>query len=200
MRILKPIFNVLFLICAGLALMQCAKRGSPSGGPKDETPPVLLRAIPEQMTTNFEGDEIRLYFDEYIKLQNVQEQLIVSPPLKYPLEISPQGSASKYVKIVIKDTLRPETTYTFNFGQSIVDNNEGNPAPFITYVMSTGDYIDSLLVEGRVLDAFKEEAESYISVMLYEIDTAYTDSTVFKEPPTYITNTLDSATTFELRN
>lgn len=198
MRTVIKSFYLLFFLCITLALWQCAKRGSPSGGPKDETPPVLIRAEPQQLTTNFNGKEIRLFFDEYIKLQNVQDQLIISPPLKYPPEITPQGGASKSVKILIKDTLRSNTTYTFNFGQSIVDNNEGNPAPFLTYVMSTGDYIDSLSLKGSVKDAFNREADPFISVMLYQLDSVFNDSTVFKEPPTYITNTLDSATTFEL--
>ena len=96
------------------------------------------------MSINFKSNKIRLTFDEYIKLQDVQNQLIVSPPLKYLPEITPQGGASKFVEIKIKDTLKENTTYTFNFGQSVQDNNEGNPSSFLTYVFSTGDYIDSL--------------------------------------------------------
>ncbi|MGY8914607.1 MAG: Ig-like domain-containing protein [Flavobacteriales bacterium] len=93
-----------------LALAQCAKRGTPTGGEKDTTPPKLLRADPENMTTNFKEKKIRLYFDEYIKLKDVQKQLIVSPPLKYNPLITPQGSASKFIEIVIKDTLKENTT------------------------------------------------------------------------------------------
>ena len=88
----------------------------------------------------------------------------------------------------------------FNFGQSVQDNNEGNPSSFLTYVFSTGDYIDSLEVAGVVRDAFKKKADEFISVMLYEIDTAYTDSTIFQRPPNYITNTLDSTVIFRLKN
>ncbi len=188
----------LFLIVA--ALVQCARRGNPTGGPKDVAPPVLLKAEPANMTTEFKAKKIRLYFDEFITLKEVQEQLIVSPPLKYTPEISPQGGASKFVEIKIKDTLRENTTYTFNFGQSIVDHNEGNPNSFLTYVFSTGSYIDSLTVSGVVKDAFNRKADEFISVMLYEIDTAYTDSTIFKKPPNYITNTLDSTVIFTLKN
>lgn len=190
----------IFLVFIILAFLQCARRGNPTGGPKDITPPQLVRADPENMTLNFKEKRIRLYFDEYIKLEDVQNQLIVSPPLKYPPEISPQGSASKYVEIMLKDTLRENTTYTLNFGQSIVDNNEGNPNSFLSYVFSTGDYIDSLSVSGVVRDAFERNAETFISVMLYEIDSAYTDSTIYKSPPYYITNTLDSTTIFQLKN
>lgn len=197
---LRRILACIFLFFAIAALLQCARRGNPTGGPKDEDPPVLLRAEPENMTTNFDAQEIRLYFDEYVKLEDVQEQLIVSPPLKYLPEISPQGGADKVVEIKLKDTLRENTTYTLNFGQSITDHNEGNPNSFLTYVFSTGDYIDSLTVLGVVKDAFNRKADEFISVMLYELDTAYTDSTIYKRPPNYITNTLDSAVIFTLRN
>ncbi|MEB8328477.1 Ig-like domain-containing protein [Flavobacteriaceae bacterium KMM 6897] len=195
---IKRIFCSLFIIIMVLALSQCAKRGTPSGGEKDSTPPKLLSAEPENMTINFKAKKIRLYFDEYIKLKDVQKQLIVSPPLKYNPLITPQGSASKFIEITIKDTLKENTTYTLNFGQSITDNNEGNPNSFLTYVFSTGTYIDSLTVSGVVQDAFNKKVGQFISVMLYELDSTYTDSTLYKRPPNYITNTLDSSTTFKL--
>ena len=181
-------------------MLQCARRGRPTGGPKDITPPVLLKAEPENMTINFSETRIRLYFDELVKLEDVQKQLIVSPPLKYQPDITPQGGANKFIEIRIKDTLQENTTYTLNFGQSIVDNNEGNPNSFLTYVFSTGSYIDSLEVRGAIKDAFNQNADEFVSVMLYEIDSAYTDSTIFKKPPNYITNTLDSAVIFRLSN
>ncbi|MGB5229758.1 MAG: Ig-like domain-containing protein [Eudoraea sp.] len=196
---IQRILSFFFLIAVVLAALQCARRGSPTGGPKDNTPPVLLKAEPENLTTEFKAKKIRLYFDEYIKLEDVQNQLIVSPPLKYNPEVTPQGGASKYVEITLKDTLLENTTYTLNFGQSIVDNNEGNPNSFLTYVFSTGTYIDSLTVSGVVKDAFNKNADEFISVMLYEIDTAYTDSTTYNRPPNYITNTLDSTTIFQLK-
>jgi len=196
-RILACIFFFLIVI----SILQCGRRGGTlTGGPKDEDPPVLIKAEPENLTTNFKAKKIRLTFDEYIKLQDVQDQLIVSPPLKYAPEITPQGGVQKYVEIKIKDTLLPNTTYTLNFGQSVQDNNEGNPLSFLTYVFSTGDYIDSLEILGVVKDAFNKETDEFISVMLYEIDTAYTDSTIYKKPPNYITNTLDSTVIFNLKN
>ncbi|MGB7394550.1 MAG: Ig-like domain-containing protein [Pricia sp.] len=190
----------LFLILIVAALWQCARRGSPSGGPKDIIPPQLVKTEPDSMTVNFKAKRIRLYFDEFIKLEDIQNQLIVSPPLKYQPEIKPQGGASKYLELKFKDTLLENTTYTINFGQSVQDNNEGNPSSFLTYVFSTGDYIDSLEVAGVVQDAFKRKPDPFISVMLYKIDTAYTDSTIFKRPPYYITNTLDSTVIFRLKN
>ncbi|WP_282053726.1 Ig-like domain-containing protein [Maribacter luteus] len=196
----KRLFAYIFLFFIAAALVQCAKRGRPTGGPKDVDPPVLLKAEPENMTTGFKATKIRLYFDELVKLEDVQEQLIVSPPLKYTPIITPQGGANKFVEITIKDTLQENTTYTMNFGQSIVDNNEGNPNSFLTYVFSTGSYIDSLELKGAIKDAFNRKADDFVSVMLYEIDTAYTDSTIYHKPPNYITNTLDSAVIFTLRN
>lgn len=196
----QRILGCFFLVLLVTALVQCARRGTPSGGEKDTVPPKLIKAEPENMTLNFKSKKIKLYFDEYIKLNKVQEQLIVSPPLKYPPQISPQGGAAKLIEITIKDTLKENTTYTFNFGQSIVDNNEGNPNSFLSYVFSTGDFIDSLKVSGVVKDAFNRKADSFISVLLYEIDSSYTDSTTYKKLPNYIANTLDSTTIFHLRN
>ncbi len=152
------------------------------------------------MTTNFEPQNIRLYFDEFVKLNDVQNQLIVSPPLKNSPIVTPQGGTRKYIEIELKDTLLENTTYTLNFGQSIVDNNEGNPNSFLSYVFSTGDYIDSLTLSGSIRDAFNREADNFISIMLYEVDSSFTDSTIYKKLPNYVTNTLDSATVFELRN
>ena len=197
---LKKLFGLLFFTFMALALWQCAKRGSPSGGPKDVTPPEPIKAEPKNYTTNFTAKKIRLYFDELIKLEDVQNQLVVSPPFKNPAEITPMGAPSKYIEVVIKDTLRENTTYTINFGQSIVDNNEGNPNSFLSYVFSTGDYLDSLTLSGAVKDAISRKADEFISVTLYELDSTYNDSTIYKEPPLYITNTGDSLPLFELRN
>jgi len=197
---IQRILGFLFLFLTVSALVQCARRGAPSGGDKDVTPPKLVKAEPKNMSINFNTKKIRLYFDEYVKLKDVEKQLIVSPPLKYTPLISPQGSANRYIEITLKDTLKENTTYTLNFGQSIIDNNEGNPLSYFTYVFSTGDYIDSLKVSGVVKDAFNKNADTFISIMLYEIDSAYTDSTIYRQPPNYITNTLDSTPIFHLKN
>jgi hypothetical protein len=109
-------------------------------------------------------------------------------------------TASKYITIRINDTLQPNTTYSFNFGQSITDNNEGNPYNQFKYIFSTGSYIDSLALGGKIKDAYNKEADSFVSVMLYEINDTFKDSVVYKESPRYITNTLDSLKTFRLEN
>ena len=196
----KGVFRNVLPIFIALMAFGCANRGTPSGGEKDTEPPIILSSEPKNFSTNFNAKEIRIYFDEYIKIKDLQKQLIISPPMNYEPTITPLGSASKYIKIKILDTLKPNTTYAFNFGQSIIDNNEGNPYPYYRYVLSTGDYIDSLSVSGQVVDAKERKTDKFVSVMLYEMDSTYTDSIIFKNKPKYITNTLDSVTTFKIDN
>lgn len=196
----RVFYKPLYVILVCLLLANCANRGRPSGGEKDIKPPVIVRSDPKNFSTNFKGTEITIVFNEYIKINNLQKQLIISPPMDPAPEIYPQGAASKFITIKIKDTLDPNTTYAFNFGNSIVDNNESNPYPFYRYVFSTGDYIDSLSVKGNIIDAALRKPDEYVSVMLYEMDSTYTDSTVYKETPKYITNTLDSVTAFSIDN
>ena len=162
-------------------IVNCANRGTPSGGEIDKTPPVIVKSIPENYSTNFSAKEIRIYFDEYVKTKNLQQQLIISPPMKSQPEITPLGSASKYINIKIYDTLLPNTTYAFNFGNSIVDNNEENPYPYYRYVFSTGENIDSLTVSGNIMDNLEREADDFVSIMLYEVDSTFTDSIIFNE-------------------
>ncbi|MFC4723125.1 Ig-like domain-containing protein [Geojedonia litorea] len=196
----KPFFQKFLLVFFAITITACANRGTPTGGEKDVAPPVIIKTEPENFSTNFKSKEIRIYFDEYVKLKNLQKQLIISPPMEYQPEITPLGLASKYIRIKILDTLQPNTTYAFNFGQSIVDNNEENPYPYYRYVFSTGSYIDSLSVSGKILDAKSKTPDKFVSVMLYEVDSTFTDSTIYKKKPKYITNTLDSLTTFKIDN
>lgn len=190
---------ILFLILLTSLLAGCAKRGSITGGLKDSIPPTLRESIPPNYSTEFKGNTIRLTFDEYVKLKDINKQLIVSPPMEREPIITP-STASRYISIKIMDTLKPDTTYSLNFGQSIQDNNEGNPYPQFKYVFSTGTYIDSLMIAGRIKDANNKQADNFVSVMLYEVDENYTDSIIYKKPPRYITNTLDSARVWQLEN
>ncbi|MFV9549839.1 Ig-like domain-containing protein [Algibacter sp. PT7-4] len=196
----KTLLNLIFVFVIGLALINCANRGTPGGGPKDETPPSIIKSEPENYSTNFNGKEIKVYFDEYIKIKDLSKQLIISPPMKTQPDVTPTSGASKYISIKIYDTLPANTTYAFNFGNSITDNNEGNPYPYYRYVFSTGNHIDSLSVNGNIVDALKKEPETFVNVALYEIDSTFSDSIIYKETPKYITNTLDSVTTFSIEN
>lgn len=188
---------IAFLIL--ISMISCAKRGSITGGLKDTLAPVLISSFPENYSTNFKGNTITLNFDEYIKLKNLNKQLIISPPMKHEPLISPT-SVSKFIKIDIKDTLQPNTTYSFNFGQAITDNNEGNAINQFKYVFSTGPYIDSLKLSGRIKDAKDKYVDNFVSVMLYEVNEKFSDSTIYKDFPRYVTNTLDSLRTFQFEN
>ncbi len=175
-----------------ILIFSCARRGRPEGGPKDFDKPIMVKADPAFESLKFKSNEIRIYFDEYIKLKDVTSQLIVSPPLKYPLVITPQGTPSKYIRIKLQDTLQENTTYTFNFGQSIIDNTEGNILDNFKYIFSTGDYIDSLEVSGTIKDAFDMKMKEKPTLMLYQIDENFTDSIIYNKKPYYVGSTLDS--------
>ena len=186
-----------FLLFAFLILFfsQCAKKGRPSGGPKDEDAPLFVTADPPYESINFDKNEINIYFNEYIKLKDLNKQLIVSPPLNpsNPSLISPQGSPSKFINIKILDTLKENSTYIFDFGNSVQDNNESNTLERFKYVFSTGTYIDSLTLEGSVKNSFKSEDLKNIKLLLYKLDSSYADSAVFKRKPDYVTSSLDTS-------
>ncbi len=194
----KTILKYSVALCI-LVLGSCAKRGSITGGAKDTIAPVLTASFPKNFSTDFKGNTIKLTFNEYIKLKDIKKQLVISPPLKNEPLILPINP-SKVITIQINDTLQDNTTYSFNFGQSIADNNEGNPYNQFKYIFSTGQQIDSLAIGGKVKDAYLKEAESFISVMLYDVNQNYNDSIVYKQTPRYVTNTLDSLKTFRLEN
>ena len=189
------IFGSLFLSTNG-----CAKRASPTGGPKDSLPPVLINASPKLNTTFFDKEEITLTFDEYISLKDINKQLIISPPLNSDqYKIYPVTGASKKVTIKLLDSLLQNTTYTFNFGEGIVDFNESNPSSYLSYTLSTGATIDSLFIKGSIVDAFEQETERFISLQLYPVDSTYNDSVVYTKKPLYVTSTLDT-TIFRFQN
>ena len=171
----------------------CAQIIPPTGGPRDSLPPVMLGAVPKDSTLNFTGNKIILTFDEYIQLERPEEQLIVSPVPK----VSPLIEAKlKEITIRIKDTLEENTTYSINFGKALKDLNEGNPAKQFTYIFSTGKYIDSSSLSGKVTLAETGRPDSTLIVMLHR---NFEDSVVSKEKPRYFTR-LDSAGRFTFNN
>ncbi|WP_439132240.1 Ig-like domain-containing protein [Polaribacter sp.] len=180
-------------------MANCARTGRPDGGPKDEDAPLFVTSKPPYESINFNKKEIKLEFDEFIKLKDINKQFVVSPPMKSPPVITPQGTASKEVKIEILDTLQQNTTYILNFGNAVEDNNEGNKLDNFKYVFSTGDYIDSLTTSGKIKDSKLLETPTNVNVLLYRIDTAFTDSIIYKKKPNYITSTLDT-TNFQFTN
>lgn len=161
----------------------CAKIVTPSGGAIDRIPPKQLKSYPEQNSLNFKEREFVIEFDEYIVLDNVMQNLLVSPPLKVKPEVN-----AKLKKVYVKglDSLAENTTYIFDFGNSICDFNEGNRLNGFKYSFSTGDYIDTMIFEGRVLEGFtmKPIADKY--VMLFK-DTLF--SSLYDNDCAYITKT-----------
>ncbi len=192
--------KLIYTVLSIAVISGCAKRGTPTGGLVDSIPPVLVNASPKINSTNFDSEEIRLTFDEFVKLDKVEEQLIISPPLdKNSYEVKPLNGVTKKIFLEFIDSLETETTYSINFGNSIKDNNEGNPLTFFSYTFSTGETIDSLYVRGNISDAFDKESDDYISIHLYRIDSVFNDSIIFNNRPTYISNSLDS-TNYRFKN
>ncbi len=182
-----------------VSLGSCARQGTPNGGPKDTIAPVMVAASPKYKSVHFKEKRIQLEFDEYVKFKNLFKQLIVSPPLENPLVIKPLGYPSKRITIDIQDTLKQNTTYSLNFGNSIIDNNEGNPLGSFKYVFSTGAFVDSLEIRGTLKNALEKDTDGNLSVLLYEYNENYRDSLIYNEKPIYVTNTLDT-TSFRISN
>lgn len=151
----------------------CANVVTPSGGEKDITPPIPISYMPDSAATGFDSKEIRIQFDEYIQLNDVFNQVIVSPPLTHQPKFKLKG---KTLIISISDTLKVNTTYTINFGQAIKDLTEGNILDNFTYVFSTGAVLDSLQMSGVVTDAITTKPLEKIYVVVYQdaIDSAFT--------------------------
>ncbi|HLX93577.1 MAG TPA: Ig-like domain-containing protein [Puia sp.] len=164
----------------------CAMILPPSGGPRDSIPPVLVSAVPHEMTVNFKANKIVFTFDEYVHLDKLQENLIVSPVPR----ISPMVDFKlKTVTVKLKDTLKDNTTYEIDFGNAVQDVNENNVLRNFTYVFSTAPYIDSLSYSGRVLLAKTGAADSTLKVILHK---KLDDSAVVNDRPRYVT-TVDTA-------
>lgn len=153
-----------FLLLAALAYA-CASPGNPEGGPYDETPPKVLRSTPANGSANNNQKRISLLFDEYIKIENASEKVVVSPPQKEMPDIRTEG---KKITIELYDSLKANTTYTIDFSDAIVDNNEGNPMGQFTYSFSTGTKIDTMEVSGYVLNAEDLEPIKGILVGLHQ--------------------------------
>ena len=174
-----------FAVVAGLALAAyaCANVVAPTGGPRDEDPPKVVRSTPPNRSTNFGGGQIRIFFDEFVELRDIRQQLLISPPLQQLPEVNIRGRS---IVLEVEEGLRPNTTYNLFFGDAIRDITEGNAIPNFQFVFSTGDYVDSLSVSGRVNNAFNLGPEEGVYVMLY--DNIY-DSVPYLERPVYLAKT-----------
>lgn len=172
----------LLLIFVVLGSWGCANMGAPEGGPFDVDPPKLVKAQPEQGALNVKERKLTLRFDEFVKLVGQQEKVIVSPGQTKPARITASG---KIVEILLEDSLRPNTTYSFYFDDAIVDNNEDNPLENFSYSISTGSVLDSMQILGTVLDAQTLEPVSGVLLGVYWAD-AVSDTTFRTQPFAFV--------------
>jgi uncharacterized protein (DUF2141 family) len=157
--------KLLYIFCIACVVVGCARMGSPDGGWYDDDPPVVIGSNPVDQSTNVSAKKITIYFDEFIKLEDATNKVIVSPP---QLEMPEIKATGKRIVVELQDTLKENITYTIDFSDAISDNNEGNPLGNYTFSFSTGDRIDTMEVAGYVLDASNLEPIKGILVGLYE--------------------------------
>lgn len=193
--------KLFFLLIINLLLFSCARVGNPNGGAKDSLAPKFLRSNIDTTRVNVSRNlkELRLDFDEYVSLKEINKNLRISPEIKKIKKILPSNLANKYVLIQWEDSLKANTTYNFNFGNAIVDNNEGNILPYFNFAFSTGEKLDDLFISGTVSDAVtykKKDAdpkENKWVVGLYDA----VENLDFKQKPNYITK-VDEENYFEI--
>ncbi len=176
------------ILFAGAFFTRCASVGTPTGGPKDSLPPVIVGVAPADYSTHFKSDKILIEFDEYVQLKDLQKELYTSPAMKRKPVATLRGKA---VQIQIKDdSLLPNTTYAVEFGSSVSDNNEGNPLHGLRYVFSTGDEIDSLMMSGYTEESEKADSLGRTFIYFFEADSVPApeeyDSVMFKYKPAKI--------------
>lgn len=192
-RLFFLLLVIIFLIQQIVVLPGCANIIPPEGGPRDTIPPVLLKAEPGDSARNFKGNKIVFTFDEFVDIQNISENLLVSPLPK----INPSVDFKlKTVTVKLKDTLEPGTTYQIDFGNAIKDFTEGNPVKGFSYTFSTGASMDSLELKGNVTLAETGKIDSTLIVMLH---SNADDSAVAKTRPRYVAK-LDGKGNFVFKN
>ena len=183
---LKYLLFCLAMLLTAFLVQRCANAVAPTGGPQDTTPPVVVETVPENHSINFNGKKIELTFDEYITLENANQNVLISPPLSEKPDIKLHN---KTVIIKFKSSLEPNTTYTINFGAAIKDLHEGNQFKDYVYSFSTGDHIDTLCIAGKVLNASDKNPVDNAYVSLYVADRDNLDSLPISTKPNYITKT-----------
>lgn len=191
----KDPFYSIFLALMVLATLiyGCAAMQTPQGGPKDTNPPKVLKMTPENLTTNFKAKKIVIEFDEYVKLNNEFKEFSISPELERAPELK---AKLKKLEITLPDTLEKNTTYTLNFGKSIVDLNESNELKNFSYAFATGPTLDSLSISGNVTNALTLEPELEATVFILPLSR---DSLFGKKRAAIFTLT-DSSGNFKLNN
>ena len=183
-----------------LMLSACARMGNTDGGWFDEQPPRVVGSMPKEQSIGIGNKKITIFFDEYIKLDNPSEKVVISPPQLEQADIRTHG---KRITVELKDSLKPNTTYTVDFSDAISDNNEGNPMGNYTFTFSTGDHIDTLEVGGTVLEAENLEPIKGILVGLYDIGDGSSDfsatDTLLRSAPMQRVSRTDSRGRFHVK-
>ena len=175
---------IYFFFTTALLLWQCASMQSPSGGAKDTNPPTVLSSSPDQGATNVNPSRIEIHFDEFFKLKNLQNELLISPPLDETPLISQKG---KSLFIELKEELNPNSTYTFNFGKGIADYHEGNILKDYSLVFSTGNELDSLSLSGQLFSCPLATLPEEVIIGIYQKDSLLRDSVIYQQKPDYFT-------------
>ena len=175
----------IILSIVSILIYSCANVSAPTGGPRDKTPPAIVKQTPENGTTNFREKQIRIWFDEFVHVSGLNDQFISSPPLKKTPKYILKG---KSVVFTIQDTLQENTTYNLNFGNSVSDITENNPYKNLHIAFSTGPYIDSLSISGKAIFAKDLKPAEDCLILLYE-DSYFYDSIPYLELPSYIGKT-----------
>ncbi|PWK17849.1 Ig-like domain-containing protein [Arcicella aurantiaca] len=191
---LKHIVLISFLgLVISEMLLSCAQIVAPTGGKKDTLAPVLVKVFPQNQSKNFNGKQIELQFDEYVSVDNIQQQLSITPNLEgtYETKILPKGA-----RLTFDKPFKANTTYSFNFRNTFKDMNERNPAKNIRLVFSTGNIIDSLKVSGKVINPLDKKPMMDVSVGLY----VYTDTLNPKKIKPYYFMKTDSSGKFNIEN
>ncbi len=181
----------LLLLLLPVIFTHCAKQGTPTGGPKDVRPPEVLEEIPPARTVNFTAKKFTVVFDEFIQLKDPGKEIFISPPMKTKPEYKIHG---KKLSVEFQEELKPDATYTINFGNAIVDYTESNPLINYEYVFSTGDHLDSLSIPGLIVGAFDLKPVEGIVAMVYQDDN---DSIPFDSLPMRVPPKSASKTTKE---
>ncbi|MBR5281558.1 MAG: Ig-like domain-containing protein [Alistipes sp.] len=176
------------LLFVGTLFIRCASVGSPTGGPRDSLPPVVLGVMPEFYSTEFDDDKIYITFNEYVQIRDQQKELYTSPAMRKKPRLLLRGKT--LVVEMERDSLDDNTTYAIEFGSTVVDNNEGNPLHGLRYVFSTGKSIDSMLMSGYTEDSQKGDSLGRAFICFFEADSVDVpqdyDSTMFKYKPSKI--------------
>ncbi|CAN5434624.1 Ig-like domain-containing protein [soil metagenome] len=190
----KFIFNIVIPLLIIIGLIRCANVGQPTGGPRDLQPPILISTQTPDQSLNFNQDKISFNFDEYVKVEDIKKQLIITPSIeddRYNIKVK-----NNVVTLEFKDKLQENTTYSINFGEAIRDITESNKARNIKFGFSTGSYIDSLSISGKITTLLRYQPVQDVVVGLYDANDTLN---ILNSRPIYFSKT-DSAGNYQIEN